>query len=191
MIRDGGEIVLTFDGLAVQRFNVFQHVPEGDGCGAHLFRGEPVEHKRIVRVRTMRSENFPLWRRHVGEKLSPVLHLCAIRTNAANGTKMEQGRPQLFPSVLEERRCRSSVRARARSAWRLFTHARLSDRSSIFLLPALWNQVRPPLSLPGSICHLPPAQTAIGSWLRKLTGCFLSHILLLLSGVVNSSKDLR
>src|ERR1051326_1568834 len=47
----------------------------------------------------------------------------------------------------------------------LFTHARLSDRSSLFVLPALWNQVRPPSSLPGSMCHLPPAKLrlALGS----------------------------
>src|SRR5579859_4072138 len=104
---------------------------------------------------------------------------------------MEQGRSQLFPSVLGERRCRSSAALERDPRGGLFAHARLSDRSSLFVLRALWNQVRPPSSLPGSICHLPPAQTASGSWLRKLTGRFLIHILLLHPVVVNRSKGLR
>jgi len=33
---------------------------------------------------------------------------------------------------------------------------RLSDRSLVFLVLVLWNQVQPPLCWPGSIRHLPP-----------------------------------
>jgi hypothetical protein len=48
VIRNRGEIVLAINGFTVQRFDIFEHVPERDRGRPHFLGGEAIEHKRII-----------------------------------------------------------------------------------------------------------------------------------------------
>jgi len=84
------------------------------------------------------------------------------------------------------------IRARARSAWRMF-RSTMHIRSFVTPLVACsgGSAVTALILARLYIGHLPPPDTASGSWSGKPTGCFPIHILRLAPQVVNSAKGLK
>jgi hypothetical protein len=83
-------------------------------------------------------------------------------------------------------------RARARSAWRIL-RSTMRIRSFVTLLAACsgGSVVTALILARFYIGHLPPPDTASGSWSEKPTGCFPIHILRLVLWIVNSAKGLK
>src|SRR6266446_2593421 len=58
MIRNSGQLVKAFHGLAIQSLNVFQHMAKTDGAGAHLLGSQAIKHVSIIGIGTMSANDF-------------------------------------------------------------------------------------------------------------------------------------
>ena len=108
-------------------------------------------------------------------------------------SRNRKGRPQ--PASLRDSKnvvADHQFRARARSAWRILLST-MRIRSFVTLLAACsgGSVVTALILARFYISHLPPPDTASGSWSEKPTGCFPIHIFRLVPRIVNSAKGLK